>query len=368
MNVKIKKSANRVTIASGDFEIFFEVEGLEELRVSEYSFAVWAVLPIAMRSGTNLRIEGPVDPKTISNADLLSRAWELWLPARYSATRVSADSSEAAGLSRHPSVTLFSGGIDSTFNLLCNGPQTVRSHVLTVHGLDYPLDNSSQFSDFLKKTDPILTDLNYQRIVIRTNIYEPVKNLAINHGFCLASCAFLLRDHFEHAVIAPDYTWEQDMVVHPWGTNHVTNQYFSGSDFKLVTASSAASRTEKVARIASHATALSSVTFCSSKKNRPHNCGICSKCIRTKCMLLANSIPLPDIFLNRELLDRNLQVIDLNDPKEYAFFADLYIKAKDNGTLDRIPGLRRLFQKWKAGEKRRAQFDRFMKKVKKLLP
>jgi hypothetical protein len=169
-------------------------------------------------------------------------------------------------------------------------------------------------------------------------------------------------------VIAPDYTWEQDMVVHPWGTNHVTNQYFSGSDFKLVTASSAASRTEKVARIASHATALSSVTFCSSKKNRPHNCGICSKCIRTKCMLLANSIPLPDIFLNRELLDRNLQVIDLNDPKEYAFFADLYIKAKDNGTLDRIPGLRRLFQKWKAGEKRRAQFDRFMKKVKKLLP
>ena len=300
--------------------------------------------PLAPRneSGRALHIDGAVDPTVIRNARRLSRIWEMWAPDKFHEIEVSGSGAwRPRNLERAPDIHLFSGGVDSAFSLVQIGRRAPEpGHVLTVHGTDYTLENTRGFTRLLMKTDPLLEDLNYRRVVIRSNVAQHTKktNLKLTHGFLFAGCLFLMRQIFHEGLIAADSTPELDMLVFPWGTNHVTNGYFAGEDFSMRTLSLDYSRADKTELLSRHPLACSTISCCKVRAKRPENCGLCTKCVRTKIMFVASTGAVPPIFAEAALTEAQVRSMDLSKRNEYAHFCDIYAKARDCGNLDKIPG------------------------------
>lgn len=169
------------------------------------------------------------------------------------------------------------------------------------------------------------------------------KPQGLTHGFTLASCLFLLSDLFEIGTIAADRTPAQDMVTFPWGTNHITKSYFAGSDFAMQTLFET-SRVEKLAAIGASNFALPFLSFCRKHHSIPANCGQCSKCVRTKAMLIATTGGIPDIFIDSTFDEQLMRSVNL-DGRERTHLLSLYNYANQRALLDTIPGLLELVEK-----------------------
>lgn len=341
----IAQDGNNVTIAGDDIAVKFAVEGIELPPAIDASFAVWGLLSLAMAEGFNLKINRPIDPRVAHNAECLSRIWEMWVPSRFRSISVSgAGKWSRARRTDLSDVHLYSGGVDSTFALLELGVRPRRGHVATVFGLDYRRDgDEGRFAKLIAKTDPLLEKLNHQRIIVRTDANRQPQKLT--HGFTLAACLFLLSDIFEGGTIAADLTHAEDMVAFPWGTNHITNPYFAGSDFAMRTVGANIGRTEKLAAIAANSAAVPFLSCCRQEKIMPSNCGICSKCIRTKAMFIAATGNVPDIFVDNTFGERLMAKLDLSNRFERAELFDLYCYAEERGVLSAIPGLTLLVER-----------------------
>jgi hypothetical protein len=341
-----QKGGGSIHIQADVLHIDFVVEGIELPSAADASFAVWALLPIAMREGFNIQINRPIDPQVATNAERLSRIWEMWVPSLYRSIRVSGKGEwSQASRARLPCIHLYSGGVDSTFSILKYTDVQKRGHVLTIYGLDYRRGDKdeSNFAKLIAKTDPLLEKLNYQRVVVRTNAKR--NPTALTHGFSLAACLFLFSDLFEEGTIAADLTQAQDVVAFPWGTNHITNQYFAGTDFAVRTVC-AVGRTEKLAAISASEIGLPFLSFCRQPDTLSANCGICSKCVRTKAMLAAATGKVPEIFVDNTF-DRNLMKnLDLENRFERACLFDLYSYAQERGIVDAIPRLSQLVEEF----------------------
>jgi hypothetical protein len=336
VDFNVTQFANAFKVEGDGVCLDFAVEGIEVPPGADASFAVWALLPRAMEGGFNHQLCQPIDPLVATNAERLSRIWEMWVPKRYQSIRVSGGGHwSKIRTGRSPRVDLYSGGVDSTFSVLQLAQPNNRGYALTVEGLDYRDHRAERFPKLIAKTNPLLERLNYQRIVIRTNAnYDPI---SLTHCFTLASCLFLLSDLFEEGTIAADRTPAQDMVTFPWGTNCVTKCYFAGSDFAMRTVSEI-SRVEKLASIAASDVALPFLSFCRRHKVMPSNCGRCGKCVRTKAMFAAATGRIPEIFIDNAFNENLLKRIEL-DGRERAHVLDLYCYAKDHGRIDAVPGL-----------------------------
>jgi hypothetical protein len=292
-----------------------------------------------MEKGVNLCFDRPIDPKLATNAERLSQIWEMWVPERFCSIEVRSQGDwSRTPRSRMPEVHLFSGGIDSTFSILSRNSEA-PGYVATVNGIDKITD--ANFDALVAKTDPMLKTLNHSRIIIRTDAQrDPTE---FTHGFTLASCLFLLSDLFEQGTLAADWTHAADLAVHPWGSNHVTNCLFIGSDFAVQTLGADFGRTEKIAAIIESGIDLRHLTFCRRSKSIPENCGACRKCIRTKAMFMVVTGGIPDIFVDRSF-DHSLmqKLTDLRNERVELF--DLYFYARDHDLLGRLPSLAGLIE------------------------
>ena len=338
---EITQNGNSVSVEADGIDVYFGVEGIGLPSESDASFAVWALLPMAMEEGFNLHINRPIDPQVAANAKHLSQIWEMWVPSRYRSISISGQGEwPRPPRVRIPQVELFSGGINSTFSILRNRKSQNRGVVATVCGIDKTTDTN--LAALAAKTEPILKQLNCTRIFIRTNAKR--KPSSLTHGLTLAGCLFLLSDLFEQGTIAANSTRAMDLAEWPWGNNHVTNEYFAGTDFAVRTVGLEVGRTEKIASIIRAGIDLRALSFC--RKNViPSNCGTCPKCVRTKAMLLITTgrIP-PDIFIDNSLDERLLR--RMIHPRTELF--DLYCYAKEHGSLGRIPSLVSLVEECRA--------------------
>lgn len=336
----LKQDGNRVALRADGVEIYFVVEGIELVPNVDASFAVWALLPMAMQEGFNLHINRPVDPKVIENAELVSQIWEMWVPNIYRSVKVDSEGGWLrAPRERRALVQLFSGGVDSVFSVLQNRDPQNEGFALTVCGVDQT--DESNIARLIEKTDPLLEELNCKRLVVRNNAHREPPALTVQ--FTLASALFLLSDLFAEGTLAADATHAEDMANFPWGPNHVTDAYLAGSDFSVRTVGSEARRTEKIEKIASSGLDLESLSFCRRRKAIPENCGLCRKCVRTKAMFLATTGGVPPIFLDNSFDERLMQVMsDKHADRIYVF--DIYFYARDRGVLHRIPGLETLVE------------------------
>jgi hypothetical protein len=339
LSLKILRSGNTVRLVGGDVDVFVTVEGIDLPDPLDASFAAWFALPIAMQRGCDLHIEAPLDPVVAANAEKLSTIWQMWVPNRFSAVRVTGEAWHPKQGFRGDGLMLYSGGVDSTSALL-SGSGGGLSHVLTIQGSDFSMAREAAFSRLLERTAPLLERLNLRRFILRTNVRRHVRALEYTHGFILAGSLFVFRDLFSKGCFAADYTPEMEMLVFPWGTNRVTNAYFAGSDFTVQTVDGGTTRTGKVRRIAEDALACSTLSLCRNDDIKPDNCGRCRKCLLTKMRFQAVAGRVPPIFRDSTLTARDVASIDLREPAAYAAFAEIEAEANRQAGHHQVPGFK----------------------------
>lgn len=334
--------SNEIELHADGLCVRFTVEGVDLPCPLDHSFAVWSLMPTAMTSGFDIRLNHPIDPEVAKNAERLSQIWEMWMPDRYRSIRVRGTGKwTPRRRQRMYRVQLFSGGVDSTFVLMQQKDPNTRGHVLTVRGHDYHgYGDGKDFAKLIAKTAPLLDHWNYDQIIISTDAKQSLRLPAkLTHTFTLAGCLFLLRDLFGEGAIAADFTHAQDFSVFPYSNNQISNRYFSGSDFAMRTIGTEHSRIEKLAAIAADPAVLASLSFCGNKEVHPSNCGACDKCIRTKAALVATTGSYPDIFIDKGFTERHIDRLNIRKRTERTHLLDIYHHARDRGTLGAIPGL-----------------------------
>ncbi len=342
MRVHVQQSGNSVQVCGFKEPIVFEVEGFDLGPVRDHTFAAWLLLPWAMRTGEPIEVDGPVDPVAASNMKRFSKSWELWEPQNFHTIDISGTSGTVP-TQKAEDFVFYSGGLDSTDMLLQLGRNEKTATALTVHGFDYSVSSTDQFSQLRDRVAPLLEELNYRHVTMRIS-----KMQGGNHSWALqlAGTGFLFPDHFRSGLFAADYSWEQDMMAFPWGLNHVTNRYMVGENFGLKAQCEDRTRAMKAESVMHHPLAIKAASFCKRREVRPRNCGTCEKCLRTKAMFAIFGEQ-PDIFIDRSFDADLLNSIDLNNKNERSFFVDLCHIARERGAMDRIPGMRERFAELK---------------------
>ncbi len=340
----VRQSGNRIELHGGREVVWYEVAGLSMPELTDHSFAIWHLLPTAIREGFDIAIDGPACDVVTENARNMAFAWELWQPALFRNVHITHSLGVGAITEmRHNTVTLFSGGVDSTHLLMQRGTQDRDATALTVHGMDYDSADERGFSALLRKTAPFLESLGYRRVVIRSNAEILTRGFHA-HGMALAGYAFLMTELFDSAHLAADNNWEIDMLQFPWGLNHVTNRLFCGRRFKLITDEEHLSRSQKIATLADSPIALAAMTFCKRRDIRPGNCGRCRKCVRTKAMFLGMAGRIPPIFDSMDLPAELVTDAYRSSEVEAANLYDLYLRSRNRGKSHAVPGLEELVQ------------------------
>ena len=338
----------RVTLGADAVRIEPDARGEHDRQRAD--FAAWLLLPVAMRRGVDLVIEGAGSEATVRNAGRLAQIWSQWLPGHFTAVDVSFTQTwTEAPASNAGDLCFYSGGVDSTYGILRRFRAGHQQSLLTVHGLEYRHGDSGRFADLLEKTAPFANLVAFRRLLVRTDVKDlyrrervDPKGIDVAHGFILAAMGFLYSNMFGRAVLSADYKLDQQFAVHPWGTNAITNPLFSDGTFSLHTEGEDVTRTEKCGLLLESPEALASLTFCVDYSARPHNCGRCQKCVRTKAMFLAATGGIPPICRDMSLAPDCLASFDLSLKSQRAFFVDLHASAAKSGRLDEIPGLRAL--------------------------
>ena len=326
--------------------ISHEIADSANLDVTQTAnFAAWALLPIGMTLGRDIVIENAGDSVTEKNARTLSEIWFSWLPQKFKPISVSFQSHKNVP----PAITdeelvFFSGGIDSTYNLLKRMEDGKKQVLLTV---DFGNTGPEQFSQLLSRTGALASAASDSRLIVRTNVFRIYKQLGIRpdigHGFALASVGFLWDGILSGANIAADSARFQEPIWYPWGTNSVTNELFKSSSFGLDTSCLSLTRSQKIHELSENPAQLDSLVFCTNRKIQPKNCGTCSKCVRTKAMFLATAGHIPNIFVDSTWDGKFFKSIESKLRKERVYLIDIYMEAAKRGRT--IPGLNAAFRK-----------------------
>jgi len=358
LEYRLERHGSNVSVIGRNDRIDFEMSDPDLAIENDAVFAAWAVLPIGMYLGHDIRIDGLGDEKTAQNAARLSKIWSTWLPDRFAPVSVTFSGKSAPRRHTDEDLVLYSGGVDSCFNILRRHEAGRRQAVLTMDGYFRP----EHFNALVKKTTAFCDAFTTRRLIVKTNARRVYKDrgmtVDITHGFPFAAILFLMRSNFRAGAISADYSRMQEFFVFPWGTNSVTNALFESSDFRMETDDLDVTRTEKLARIAKNETALHSLSFCFDKSVEPHNCGRCTKCVRTKAMFMAALGHVPSIFADQTFNDDTLGALVLSRRSEQAFAVDLISVAKRHGTASLIPGLAQLERRLTAAKQRGSFLDR----------
>lgn len=374
ISVTVTYNKDLVLLTTGIDTIELHISSSIPINQERQDFAVWFFLPIAMKMGKNLHVNGIGTKRTVKNAKKISQIWSSWMPSHFLDIEVTFDTLVSPSVEKNSckddSVCFYSGGVDSTYCIANKAVlENKKLSLLTVQGMDYAYENHSKFNYFIEKTTPFTEQYGKERIFIRTNAYSiynkhkvNTKQNHVSHIFTLAGCGFLYSGYFKNIVIAADYRIDQQFMVYPWGSNSATNFLFNDGITKLVTENDDITRAEKLPYFLDSEIMLNSLTFCVNKKSRPHNCGVCSKCTRTKLMFLATTGEIPDIFKNRDINKKSYQSLNVGSSSEQAFITDLYFSAKNNDQLKLMPELEQVMKKMR--NSKQSKITKFLKKLK----
>lgn len=345
INIYAFQEKNEVYLSSGSETFYFDCSGAASPDIEFLDFAAWIFLPIAMAKNKDLMIHGKGSLITKNNAERLSDIWACWLPKKYSLINI--EFSEYRDLEnndvREKQLLLFSGGVDSTYAIL-NKPFNEKPDLLTIQGMDYKISDQDRFDKAIEKTNILASEYADQRIAVRSNAYDIYKefNIAprLSFVFVLSAASFLFIKKYSDVTMASDFALYQQFEELPYGSSIATDQLYNSGDFRLETFGNDVNRAEKLPSILQNKTALLSLSLCKDKKIRPENCGVCSKCTRTKYMMLATVGAIPNESFIDSSLDQSIKInFNTNGDKQDAYIKSTYTAGFRNGNLDKIPNI-----------------------------
>ncbi|WP_313516576.1 hypothetical protein [Pseudomonas sp.] len=334
-SVAVSHDLCRLAFAGQKIEVVSLGQGFD---VQSSNFAAILLLPLAMASRQDLVIPGVGDPVLAQNLSRLSRVWQAWMPELFAEVAVSFETSHSLPQANSKrDLVLFSGGVDSTYNLLNRVSRGESQDLLTVHGLDYRYHDDSKFLGLLEKTRGFSSRICENHYRIKTDAYDAYGALGIDSGlahiYVLAGLLFMYETQYRSGEIAADYSRIEEYLFWPWGTSSVTNDYFSGSGFALRTADQDIDRVQKMELLASSPEALAALSVCKDYSFRPNNCGVCAKCLRTKLQFEAATGSVPAIFSDsRRITEAQIRYLRDKGRHEQVFLLQAFHHAQARGT------------------------------------
>jgi hypothetical protein len=263
-------------------------------------FAV-GLLQLAMVLNEDLIINGQVSPQLITGMNMYQRAMNTWFPElmhpiKIKAANQKALSSEVAGQN---CVTLFSGGVDSSYTLMTHLPDRQQEpaaqvkDALFIHGLDIPLQNQSSYQGSLAFFKQQISPLDIELIPCATNLRYFTSGL-MNWGLVFGSAVIstgLVLDQLTGSLLVPSSSIDETI---PWGSTPLIDPLLSTETIRVFHDGDHASRTEKTEAISNWEPAQNFLRVCVDEERRSpnKNCSQCEKCIRTMTMLeLCGTLP-----------------------------------------------------------------------------
>ena len=355
LSCSVTEDGQRISLEVQDQGVFFfEFPISDTPKLDNLDFAVWAVLPFAMREGKDVHINGAVSNRVIASAEQVSDIWEKWLPYHFTRVRITADevtdtTDDVSGV-----LSFYSGGVDSTHAILKSFDQEgVLSDGLTVHGMDYSHDDQAKFQGFLDRIRPFYETYLKNFLIVRTNIYDLYKKSDINigahhhitHVFSLFATGSIFNKYSEYR-IASDHRLDHDYVAMPYGSNLATNRLMKAKNAVLRTIDDDIGRTAKVTYLAESGIDLRTISICQVASAQPRNCGNCRKCARTKANFKAVGHDIPDMFIDSTFDPSWSDVLDFRHPGDRLFTGDILSSIENAGREDVFPEYHRLKERF----------------------
>lgn len=332
LKVGITREAWSLIVRSEAAEFAFDADA--EIGAGGNSAAIIS-LPVAMRAGRDLHVAAQVCPVLRAGLERLSVIWSAWKPELFRAIRVTSDG-DASPSAGQGLLMAYSGGVDSTYALSrLHREEGLSPDLMTVLGMDYRRGDTEKFDRLMARTHPFREARAGAHIVVRSDAASVLRRVGVESflgfGFQIFACFHLFADHYEGGALSADHADWQELLIGPYGATGATNRLFGSAGFGIRTLDPSMTRGEKLAAISSEDLALSALSFCKDYAVRPENCGVCSKCMRTKAMFFAATGAVPPIFLDPALDTDRMQALDLSRRNEQVFAMDLVRIARANG-------------------------------------
>ncbi|MCC7137072.1 MAG: hypothetical protein IT460_01425 [Planctomycetes bacterium] len=250
-----------------------------------------ALLPLAAVTGEPLRLDAPVDRRTLLGAREVLEVWRTW----YGTTHVVPVEAPETTTPPAPRRTaaFFSGGVDSTFTAIGRADRTgevARGPVHTLlflEGFDLRLPSTEAIARARRDVEATAAVLGLPLVRVATNLrstrWDDASWPLLAHGPLLAAVALALGRRHDR-VLVPGSVFAGALV--PWASHPLTDLWWSSSAVAVHPDGVATDRFDKVAAIARRPDVLARLRVCY-RSPEGANCGTCAKCLTTMAMLAA---------------------------------------------------------------------------------
>ncbi len=286
-NNRFRHSADLVLNSGRKHEIYFEVNSsFSKFCAPDASPFFAAALPIAMKLGEGLEVEGSISKKLYNNASNIMKLWNDW-KLGFKIISIKAKSISGVTKKTNLNACFFSGGADSFYTYLKNKKNI--NYLIFVHGFDINSENSVLFKSIEKNIIKIADQENKKIIQVKTNIrdtFEWYFDWDMSHTFALPSVALFLGNGFEkiyascgqssknipHHYMSPE-------IDRNWSTENMQMHHFGCKADKI----------SKLLFLSRNKIAMENLRVCWVNKFNQYNCGECEKCYRNMLALFATN-------------------------------------------------------------------------------
>lgn len=260
---------------------------------------------------------------------------------------------------KRKSTAFYSGGVDATHLLMANSDQYDSnsvgciSHVLMVHGLDIGKSEKNKqqsvFDAFVRNSEPFLQSRKVDAIPLTTNLrhLDPRLRyfLELGIGFDLAACAAVFAHEFSHVAIATAGERLSLAVQNPASAHPIIHHLLASMEQSIITPHVEVSRLERVRRICSDDTAMSSLRVCFHSSDEALNCGHCEKCLRTMVAIEVAGGDCEQAFPCKPMPSA-IRKISLSSEAGAAMWKELLQKVAESDRQAFVPEIKGLLRRW----------------------
>ncbi len=276
-------------ISENRIEALFEFPNDEQQRIYieaskpvQSNADTWLLLalPIGMKFGLPIGIDGEIDSLLLSNLDKLQRECKRGNRSFKRVNVLANGTKTNSQIAGKQTASFFSGGLDSFFTATTE--PTVQS-LICIWGFDIPLQNIASWNQLNEVAMNFARRREHELVTIKTNLKTLSHGRLLwgrhYHGWALSSVAQALRPNFDSVLIPGTCS----TFNAKWGTNEKLNALCSTSWVEL-REHGAESRVRKMVSI-NQMDSLTELRVCLKAGFKSLNCGECKKCRRTRLEL-----------------------------------------------------------------------------------
>jgi hypothetical protein len=260
----------------------------------------------AMRAGAALVVHGPVSRVLLRNLEQFQEVWRAWAPRHVAPVPMRADREVEGAPATRDSLMLFSGGLDSSYSVYQHHRRLVgrRSRQiaagLMVLGFDIFPTEIDEFQRAFENSRRMLESLGIELWSMWTNFRDVVLDWEQAHGTGIAACIHAVGARFGFGLVAATASVGAS-ALRPWGTHVLTDRLLSSDRVHVITdGADNMGRMTKAGLVAEWPEAMARLRVCHESARRDRNCGVCTKCVMTSLIFLANGLPLPGTLRHPE--------------------------------------------------------------------